>query len=394
MTPATKCHSCGNAELTIFYEAPQVPVHSCLMVSTRAEALAFPRGDLGIGFCPRCGFIQNTAFDPSMERYSTDYEETQGFSPRFMEFAKGLCASQIEKYDLRDKDVLEIGCGKGEFLVLLCEMGKNRGIGIDPGYRPERTQSDAASRLQFVQDFYSEKYAHLKADYVCCRHTLEHIQPVSEFVRMIRRTIDNGRDVVVFFEVPDTERVLEEQAFWDIYYEHCSYFTLGSLARLFRASDFEILDLYKDYDDQYLMIECRAGNTGQGRRFEEEDDLDRTARQVEVFGEKIGDKLAGLRTQLADFNASGRRVVLWGSGSKAVSYLTTLGIADDLEYIVDINPHKHGKFLAGTGHEIVAPEFLTQYKPDVVIVMNPIYCDEIRADLGRLGLSPQVIALS
>jgi hypothetical protein len=61
---------------------------------------------------------------------------------------------------------------------------------------------------------------------------------------------------------------------------------------------------------------------------------------------------------------------------------------------VDINPHKHGKFLAGTGHEIVAPEFLTQYKPDVVIVMNPIYCDEIRADLGRLGLSPQVIALS
>ena len=85
--------------------------------------------------------------------------------------------------------------------------------------------------------------------------------------------------------------------------------------------------------------------------------------------------------------------MLWGSGSKAVSYLTTLGITDEIEYVVDINPHKRGKFLAGTGHEIVLPEFLVEYRPDAVIVMNPIYGDEIRKGLERLGLHPDITAL-
>ena len=391
--PETTCASCGATGLEIFYEVTQIPIHSCLMVSTQAEALAFPKGDLCLGFCPACGFIQNTVFDPSAQQYSIDYEETQSFSPRFMKFARELGASQIEKYGLRGKDILEIGCGKGEFLVLLCEMGENRGIGLDPSYRPERTRSEAASRIRFIQDLYSEKYADLIADYVCCRHTLEHIQPVHAFLQMIRWTLEGQRDVIIFFEVPDSERILTEQAFWDLYYEHCSYFTLGSLARLFRTCGFEILDLYKGYEDQYLMIECRVASGSTGRRFEAEDDLERTEEQVASFRQRITTKLARLRTDFATFNTEGRRTVIWGSGSKAVSYLTTLGITDEVEYVVDINPHKHGKFLAGTGHEIVAPEFLKQYRPDTVIVMNPVYCDEIRRDLACMDLAPEVISL-
>ncbi len=388
------CQSCGAKGLEVFYEARQIPVHSCLMVSSREEALAFPKGDLVLALCPGCGFIQNTAFDPAAHRYSTDYEETQSFSPRFMEFARELCARQIKRYGLRGKTILEIGCGKGEFLVLLCEMGGNKGIGIDPGYRPERTKSEAASRIEFIQDFYSEKHAHLTADYVCCRHTLEHIYPVREFVGTIRKTLAGKNRVIVFFEVPDVSRVLAERAFWDVYYEHCAYFTLGSLARLFRAAGFEVLDLYKGYGDQYLMLECRPGNGSAGRRFAEEDDLAETARHVAQFRADVGEKFARLRAELAEFSRRGQRVVIWGSGSKAVAYLTTLGITDEIEYVVDINPHKHGKFLAGTGHEIVGPEFLKRYKPDGVLVMNPIYCDEIRADLGRLGLEPRMTALS
>jgi hypothetical protein len=87
-------------------------------------------------------------------------------------------------------------------------------------------------------------------------------------------------------------------------------------------------------------------------------------------------------------------VVLWGSGSKAVGYLTTLGLKDEIAAVVDINPHKHGRYLAGTGHEIVAPEALGHLRPDVVVVMNPIYVEEIRDDLQRRGLSPELTALS
>ncbi len=60
---------------------------------------------------------------------------------------------------------------------------------------------------------------------------------------------------------------------------------------------------------------------------------------------------------------------------------------------MDINPHKHGKFMAGTGQEIVAPEFLVDYDPDLVIVMNPVYTDEIRSELGRLGVTTTVTAV-
>jgi hypothetical protein len=72
--------------------------------------------------------------------------------------------------------------------------------------------------------------------------------------------------------------------------------------------------------------------------------------------------------------------------------LTTLGLAEDaVEFAVDINPHRRGQFMATTGQEIIGPERLTEDKPDVVIVMNPIYKQEIQADLQKLGLTPEVL---
>lgn len=391
--PSRHCHSCGSAGLKIFYELEQIPVNSCFMVDSKQEALEFPRGDLRLGLCATCGFVQNVAFDDTALRYSADYEETQGFSARFRSFQSELCEAQAKKYGLSDRTVLEIGCGKGEFLAELCEMSGASGIGIDPSYRPERMSSPSSGRMRFIPDFYSEAYAHLRADYVCCRHTLEHIEPVQRFVQMIRNTLDGHPDTVVFFEVPGLERVLEERAFWDLYYEHCSYFTLGSLARLFRSCGFEILDLYTGFEDQYLMIEARPGDPAAGRRFAAEDDLQRTVQAVESFGERVRQRFSELRGSLERIGSGAERAVVWGSGSKAVSYLTTLGIGSEIEWIVDINPHKHGKFLAGSGHEIVSPEFLKSYQPDVVIVMNPIYVDEIRAELSRMGLEPRIEAV-
>jgi SAM-dependent methyltransferase len=390
---AVVCRSCGSDALEAFYEVRGIPVHSCLMVPTHEEALAFPRGDLRLDFCTACGFIQNSLFEPERLRYSTDYEETQAFSPRFRAFQTELCRSQVEKYALRGRTVLEIGCGKGDFLVELCELGDCHGIGIDPSYRPERISSPAAARIRFLQELYSQRHAGLTADYVCCRHTLEHIAPVHEFVRTVRDTLAGRPDATVFFELPDMERILLEQAFWDIYYEHCSYFTLGSLARLFRRCDFALLDLYKGFDGQYLMIESQPGAGSGARRFAAEEDLEKTAAQVKVFREQIDRKFASFRRQMEEIRAGSRTAVIWGSGSKAVSFLTSLQIGGEIEWIVDINPHKHGKFLAGSGHRIVAPAFLREVRPDVVIVMNPIYCDEIRADLAAMGLAPEVTAV-
>jgi hypothetical protein len=89
----------------------------------------------------------------------------------------------------------------------------------------------------------------------------------------------------------------------------------------------------------------------------------------------------------------GQRAVLWGGGSKGVTFLTTLGVQDEIEYVVDINPYKHGTYMAGGGQEIVAPDFLRAYNPDLVIIMNPIYREEIRQDISRMGLNPKLLTV-
>lgn len=386
------CPNCGHDELAIFYEVRDVPVHSCLMMSSEEEATNFPSGDVVLGFCDRCGFITNTQFDRKWSAYAPNYEDQQSYSPTFNKFSLKLANHLIDKYDLHNKDIIEIGCSKGDFLLLLCELGNNRGVGIDPSVVPGRVVSEAAERVTFIQDYYSEKHGEYVGDFICCRHTLEHIQPTSEFIKTVRKSIGD-RNTVVVFEIPDNTRVLKEQAFEDIYYEHCSYFSPGTLARLFRDSGFEVTDLYCEYGDQYLLIEARPISMPSQDIHPFEENVDDVAADVQLFTEKIAGKLEYWKQYLDDAQANQEKVVVWGSGSKCVAFLTTLKTIDKIEYAVDINPHRHGKFIPGVGKEIMAPEFLKTYQPDKVIVMNAIYQQEISDMLDEMGVKTEVVAL-
>ena len=277
------CPNCNSKGLSLFYTLADIPVHSCLLMSSKDQAQRYPTSDLQLGYCQNCSFITNVSFEPDLHNYNTKYEETQGFSAYFNNFAKSLAQRTIDKYDINNKTILEIGCGKGEFLALMCQLGDNRGIGIDPAYVPERNPDKTKSRIEFIQDFYSPKYSDLKADVICCRHTLEHIAPTLKFMQTIRKTIEDHPDTLVFFELPNVMRVLQEGAFWDIYYEHCSYFTDRSLARLFHTSGFKIDDLYHDYDGQYLIV---TGYPSSGSICPEEDldkDMDITNQNISEF---------------------------------------------------------------------------------------------------------------
>jgi hypothetical protein len=365
-----------------------------LLLPTRDEAIAYPTGDIRLDFCHACGFVYNAAFDPDLQHeYAERYEETQGYSPTFNAFSTRLAQRLIDRYDLHHKDIIEIGSGKGEFITQLCQMGDNRGIGIDPSYVSTRSLSQPDERVSFITDFYSEKYAHLSADFVVCKMTLEHIDQTADFVGTVARSTANKPATTIFFQIPNATRVLEDAAFWDIYYEHCSYFSPGSLARLFRNQGFDVLDLWTDYDDQYLMIEALPAG-GNNRTFPGlEDDMDMLTRLVEAFPRTFAQKRDYWHGILQRVKQEGQRAVLWGSGSKGVAFLTTLGIYDEITYTVDINPNKRGTFMAGTGQEIVAPDFLADYRPDLVIIMNPVYRQEIQRDLDRMGLAPEVLAV-
>jgi hypothetical protein len=380
--------------MAIFHQVRSVPSNSCILLDSREEAAAYPQGDIRLGFCPQCGFISNTAFDPRLTEYSGRYEETQGFSPTFNAFHRALAERLIDRYDLRGKDVIEIGCGKGEFLMLLCELGENRGVGFDPGVHADRIQGAAAGRVRFIPDFYSERYAHYQGDFLACKMTLEHIHPVGDFVAQVRRAIGDRLETNVFFQIPDATRILRDCAFEDIYYEHCSYFSPGSLARLFRVQGFEVLNLTTEYEGQYLTIEARPVKPPVDQvPLPKERDLATVSALVEVFPQRFEQKRKEWQHRLRRYGEEGRKVVLWGAGSKAVAFLSTLSTGDVVGYGVDINPHRQGHYLPGSGLPIVAPSFLTEQRPDVVIVMNPVYRSEISDQLGAMGLNPEIVTL-
>lgn len=381
--------------MTLFHAATGVPTNSCILLDSAEEAKAYPTGEIRLGFCPACGFISNTAFDPRLTEYSARYEETQGYSPTFNAFHRALAERLVERYDLHGKDIIEIGCGKGEFLMLLCELGGNRGVGFDPGVHVERIQGPAADRVRFIADFYSNRYASHRGDFVACKMTLEHIHPTGEFIATVRQAIGDRLGTDVFFQIPESTRILRDCAFEDVYYEHCSYFSPGSLARLFRAKGFEVLGLDTEYDGQYLTIEARAAAMPVRQApLPAEDDIALLAGYVRTFPDRLAARLGEWRSLLERWAAEGRRVALWGAGSKAVAFLATLGeAAHVVRHGVDINPYRQGHFLPGTGLPIVAPDVLEEVRPDAVVIMNRIYRDEIARELAARGLSPELHAL-
>lgn len=394
MDEAISCPACGSGSCRVIYEVDRVPTNSCVLVSDRDAATDFPHGSIRLTSCNTCGFIFNRAFDSNLPMYSGEYEATQAYSPTFNAFDRTLARQLVERHYLHNKSVLEIGCGKGEFLTVLCELGGNRGVGYDPTY-VEHDGQILGDGVRIVREYFTEQTPEPPADFVCCKMTLEHIPKVSRFVKMIRGSVAGRQDSIVFFQVPDATRILQEGAFWDVYYEHCSYFTPNSLSRLFANSDFHVRNVWTDYDDQYLMIEASPASPVDplpDRGEAVEDDFE-TVRRADEFAMKVDGARTEWQQRIQGFARDGLKTVLWGSGSKAVGFLTTLTVADEIEYVVDINPHRAGRYMPGCAQKIVEPEFLRSYQPDVVVVMNPIYRDEVAADLESLNCASKLLTV-
>ncbi len=388
----TRCSACHSSNTRIFYEVLNVPTQQVTLMRTREEAKGCKRGDLRLAVCNGCGFIWNSAFDPSALDYQEDYEATQAHSATFNAFHQRLANDMVERYGLKGKDVFEIGCGHGEFLAILCEEGVGKATGFDPVIFDD---TPPHPRAKLVADFYTEKYAHLTPDFVGSKMVMEHIPDPNRFLTMLRKAIGDRPEATAFAMMPDATRVLNIRAFWDIYYEHCAYFTLGALARSFRSAGFDVTDLRTDYGGQYALIGARPSVEGSEMTpsLPEEESVSECLGMVAIFEEKVQADRAQWRDWINTRLEKGKRIALWGGGSKAVAFLSSLDLKDGIDLAVDINPRRSGTFLAGGGQEIVTPNALIDYQPDYVVVMNPIYLDEIGADLRAMNLTPEIVPM-
>lgn len=386
------CPCCGGTLGEPFYSFGLVPVHTCLMLDNAEAAEAFPQADVRLAQCSSCGFVTNTNFDHRWSTYSPDYEDQQGFSPTFHGFAERLARGLIERHGLAGKSAVEIGCSKGDFLALLCEVGGMDTVGIDPSVVPGRVKNPLRGTMRLLSEYYGTQHMSLPADLICSRHMLEHVQNVHEILTLMRRHAELNPGAVLCIEVPDAQRIWDKCAFEDIYYEHCSYFTPGTLAAVVRRVGFSVLDLRREYDDQYLVLEAVL-DPEKDRQFEIEEGLESAQGVVTRFAHDVVAGKDRWRDYLLRLHAEGSKIAIWGSGSKCVSFLLTLDAASCIDMVVDINPYRTGKYAPGLTLPIHQPDALREIDPDLIIVMNPIYRDEIAAHCQRIGLSSKLLAL-
>lgn len=384
----SRCPVCGSADLTDFFEVERLPVHCCVLWERQEQARNAPTGGITLSFCHGCGFVHNRIFDPRRISFEPGYEASLFHSKLFRSFIHDIASRLIERYDIRNKTVLEIGCGAGDFLRLLCKLGKNNGIGIDPTIKRKGIEEVGQGSVRFIRDYFSDSYADLQSDFICCLSVFEDIPGPLNFLKSIRKMIGERLGVGLYFEVPNASYYFSNQATWSIYYEQCNHFTKATLTNLFEICGFEVLEAATCYEDgQYVYVEAVPSYLSKPNVEPLCEACSELPEALKKFSDHHQKNIATWMDRLEVIKRTGKRAVAWGSGGKGIGFLNTLKTENLIPYVVDINPNRQGKYVPGSAQKIVAPEFLGDYRPDTLIITNPLYEKEIKNQVMKLGVT-------
>ncbi|MGD0644273.1 MAG: class I SAM-dependent methyltransferase [Candidatus Bathyarchaeia archaeon] len=383
------CALCGSSDLRIFYTAKNVPASCNRLWKNKDDALNCPKGDIKLAFCRSCTFISNIAIEPEKNQYDSGYDNSLFYSAHFQEFARKLTSKLVEQYGLYNKNIVEIGGGKVDFLSSLKELGKNCAFRFNPFYpKFESSNQEANSPLSSITRSFPFLDEGKKVDFVFSYHELEHMNNPKILLKYLWMLLDKSTSPHVFFSVPNALKAFEEGDYSDIIYEHVSYFTIPSLHFLFSLCGFEISSVQETRGEIFDSIHVDATRK-QGKMPNLNPISELAIRQIDQIIQKFYAKtLENIRKrsqQLTKLLDKGNRIVIWGAGARGVTFLNILK-DQRIKYAVDINPHKHGMYVPGTGQKIVVPEFLLDYRPDFIILANPAYKKEIELLVDSLGI--------
>lgn len=387
------CPVCESGNIKESIAINEMPVYCNVLFDDKDVAAEVPKGNIHLGYCRDCGHVFNHAFDESLMDYTAEYENSLHFSPKFNQYANELAQRLVDKYRITGKEVLEIGCGKGDFLKLLCNKGENKGHGFDKSFDPSRDPDSVPDNITFYQDFFDDNYAHLNPDIICCRHVLEHIDQPLGFLKGLRRIIGD-RKPIVYFEVPNALYTIKDLGIWDLIYEHCGYFTESSLNKIFTLSGFNVLSIGESFGGQFLYIEASPSvDATQGNAADNVLQLKELSAYVDNFEAQYKLTVDKWLNIIGGLRKADSAAMIWGGGSKGVTFLNVLKPGNTISHVVDVNPHKQGKFVAGTGQEVISPDSVQAQNPVKIIVMNPIYKEEIEATVKKMGVVTEVVCV-
>jgi hypothetical protein len=344
----------------IIFQQIGSPVFQNKVYPTAEAARRAVLGDVELVQSSISGLVHNRNFDPSLVKYDADYQNEQACSVAFrchLDHVLGIVLPDLG----HDKVGVEIGCGKGHFLELLCNAGANV-TGFDPAYE--------GSNSRVVKKYFGEESIITPPDYVILRHVLEHLPNPWSFLTQLGTQCKVKTKI--YIEVPCFEWIVEHQAFYDIFYEHVNYFTLNVLRRAFdlvtKSGNF--------FGGQYLFLVAdlstfRAPERYAGRRFGKLD-MNRY-----------------LHTLLRMRSGSSGKTFIWGAGAKGITLSNIFRRnAIPIDAIIDINPAKQGMFAGGSGLPIIGPDAaMPQIGGADVFVMNPVYLSEIHSSLSDMSVN-------
>ena len=217
--------------------------------------------------------------------------------------------------------------------------------------------------------------------------TLEHIADPCAFLNTIALHSKITSDLVIL--VPAQERIFAQAAFWDIYYEHCNYFSQQSLALAVTKAGYEIASIESCFSEQYLMLIAHKSISAidSASQIQIEHNL-----RHQVDAKTIAKKL---QTAIEDYGSrlKGQSILIWGAASKAVGLLHAIPELQARVSLVDINPNKWGSYLPGTELKIHEPKDLSGSRFQQILIANSIYSDEILQTLSTLDIRGEIIAL-
>ncbi len=352
------CKVCGHA----FLPEPLLVMRNMPAVAQYLpgkDDLATEKGiDLEVCQCSGCGLIQ---LSNEPVPYYREVIRAAAYSPEMKVMRQEQFGDWVERYSLRNRKVLEIGCGRGEYLRLMQEAGTNA-YGLE--YSPQSVADCHTAGLCVERGYLEtggEKLTGAPFDGFFILNWLEHLPNINAVLQGIYRNLAPGGTGLV--EVPNFNMILRHKLFTEFTSDHLFYFTAETLKSTLEINGFKVLSCREIWHEYIISAEVRK-------------------RPIQDLGEMAATG-AKLRESLEKFIAGHQRTAVWGAGHQALAVMALAGLGGKIAYVVDSAPFKQGKYTPATNLPIVPPDELEKNPPQAIIVMAAAYSDEVAGLIRR-----------
>jgi hypothetical protein len=343
--------------------------------------------------CHECFLVQLDEF-VSPEEIFTEYAYFSSYSSAWLEHARVYAEQQIERWGLGPaSQVIELASNDGYLLINFVEAGIPA-LGVEPAANVARVAEDR--QVPTRVEFFGEEYAKvlrsegLRCDLLAANNVLAQVPDLNSFVAGIGIVLkDEG---VATIEFPHLLKTMEENQFDQIYHEHFSYFSLYTVEKIFARHGMKVFDVEElwTHGGSIRVYAALAGSAhAETERLQDVRAKERAFGIDDIatyrdFAEQARETKRALVSFLIEAKRAGKRIVGYGAPGKGNTMLNYCGIRTDfLDFTVDRNPYKHGRYTPGTRIPIHAPEKLDEARPDYILILPWNLRDEIVEQLAH-----------